>query len=104
LIIKKICCSESTRFTPRFQLYVVVRLERSFTIFGIVAVSPMLVCYAFKDRILWFIFAFAVACALGSIYGFLQSAWPIRCRRGDLVDRRLAPLVDKAAPVALNWS
>ena len=24
----------------------------------------------------WFVLAFALACALGSIYGFLQGAWP----------------------------
>jgi len=36
----------------------------------------MLVFYALEKRSPWFIFAFAVACALGSIYGFLQGAWP----------------------------
>ena len=24
----------------------------------------------------WFVLGFAVACALGSVYGFLQGAWP----------------------------
>jgi hypothetical protein len=46
------------------------------TAFGLFAVSAMLVCYACEDRSSWFILAFAVACALGSIYGFLQGAWP----------------------------
>jgi hypothetical protein len=36
----------------------------------------MLVCYAFEHRGPWWIFGFAVACALGSAYGFLQGAWP----------------------------
>ncbi len=36
----------------------------------------MLVCYAFEDRSPWFILAFAAACALGSVYAFLQGAWP----------------------------
>jgi hypothetical protein len=36
----------------------------------------MLVCYALEDRSRWFVFGFAWACALGSIYGFLQGAWP----------------------------
>jgi hypothetical protein len=36
----------------------------------------MLVCYALEQRSSWFIFAFAVACVLGSAYGFLQGAWP----------------------------
>ena len=46
------------------------------SLFGLFAVSAMLVCYAFEDRSPWFILAFAGACALGSIYGFLQGAWP----------------------------
>ena len=46
------------------------------TLFGLFAVSVMLVCYAFEDRSPWFILGFAFACALGSIYGFLQGAWP----------------------------
>ena len=36
----------------------------------------MLVCYAMEDRNRLFILGFAAACALGSIYGFLQGAWP----------------------------
>jgi hypothetical protein len=46
------------------------------TLFGLVAVTAMLVCYAFESRSHWFILAFAVSCALGSVYGFLQGAWP----------------------------
>ncbi len=46
------------------------------TIFGLFAVSSMLVCYAFEKRSPWFILGFAVACMLGSTYGFLQGAWP----------------------------
>ena len=46
------------------------------TLFGLFAVSAMLVCYALEDRHPRFVFGFAVACALGSIYGFLQGAWP----------------------------
>ena len=45
-------------------------------LFGLFAVTAMLVCYALEDRDHFFIFAFAVACALGSAYGFLQGAWP----------------------------
>lgn len=36
----------------------------------------MLVFYALEARSPWFIVAFAGACALGSLYGFLQGAWP----------------------------
>jgi hypothetical protein len=46
------------------------------TLFGLFAVSAMLLFYAVEDRSPWFILAFAGACALGSAYGFLQGAWP----------------------------
>ena len=44
--------------------------------FGLFAVTSMLVTYALEARSPWFILGFAGACALGSIYGFLQGAWP----------------------------
>ena len=46
------------------------------TFFGLAAVTLMLVFYALEDRSPRFSLAFAGACALGSIYGFLQGAWP----------------------------
>jgi hypothetical protein len=46
------------------------------TLFGLIAVTAMLVCYALEDRSRWYTLAFAGACALGSAYGFLQGAWP----------------------------
>lgn len=46
------------------------------TLFGLFAVSAMLVFYAFEDYSPWFVLAFAAACAMGSVYGFLQGAWP----------------------------
>ena len=46
------------------------------TLFGLFAGTAMLVCYALEARSRWFILAFAAACLLGSIYGFLQGAWP----------------------------
>jgi hypothetical protein len=46
------------------------------TLFGLVAVSAMLLCYAFEDRSRWWVLGFAAACASGSLYGFLQGAWP----------------------------
>jgi hypothetical protein len=45
-------------------------------LFGLFAVTAMLVCYALEDRSHWFALTFAAACLLGSIYGFLQGAWP----------------------------
>ena len=44
--------------------------------FGLFAVTAMLIFYAFEKRSAWFVFAFALACVLASIYGFLQGAWP----------------------------
>jgi hypothetical protein len=46
------------------------------TLFGIGAVTAMLVTYALEARSSWFVLGFAAACALGSVYGFLQGAWP----------------------------
>jgi hypothetical protein len=46
------------------------------TLFGLIAVTAMLACYALEDRHHGFILGFAVACGLGSAYGFLQGAWP----------------------------
>jgi len=44
--------------------------------FGLVAVSLMLAFYAAEDLSPWFVVAFAGACLLASLYGFLQGAWP----------------------------
>jgi hypothetical protein len=45
-------------------------------LFGLAAVTLMLVTYALEGRSRWFILAFAFSCWLGSAYGFLQGAWP----------------------------
>ncbi len=46
------------------------------SIFGLAAVTLMLIFYALEDRSPWMILAFAGACLLASLYGFLQGAWP----------------------------
>ena len=46
------------------------------TLFGLLAVTAMLVFYALEDRSHWYVLAFAGACGLASAYGFLQGAWP----------------------------
>ncbi len=46
------------------------------TLFGLLAVTAMLVTYALEDRSPWFILAFAGACGLASTYGFLAGTWP----------------------------
>jgi hypothetical protein len=48
----------------------------SLNVFGLFAVTAMLVCYSFESHSRWFILAFAASCLLGSTYGFLQGAWP----------------------------
>jgi len=50
--------------------------KMALTVFGVFAVTAMLVCYALETRSPWFIFAFAISCVLASAYGFLQGAWP----------------------------
>ncbi len=46
------------------------------SLYGLGAVTLMLVCYALEDRGAGYVLAFAAACLLASIYGFLQGAWP----------------------------
>jgi branched-subunit amino acid transport protein AzlD len=46
------------------------------SVFGLTAVTAMLIFYALEDRSPAFILAFAAACTLASLYGFLQGAWP----------------------------
>lgn len=46
------------------------------TAFGLFAVVAMVVCYSLEERSRRYTLAFAVACLLGSAYGFLQGAWP----------------------------
>jgi len=46
------------------------------SLFGLFAVTLMLVAYALEHRSPWFVLLFAAACALGSAYGFAQGAWP----------------------------
>lgn len=44
--------------------------------FGVLAVTAMLVFYALEERAPVFTLWFAAACAASSVYGFLQGAWP----------------------------
>jgi len=46
------------------------------TAYGLLAVSLMLVFYALENRAPVFVLLFAIACLMGSVYGFLQGAWP----------------------------
>lgn len=49
------------------------------TLFGVLAVTAMLVFYALEERSPVFVLLFACACAASSVYGFLQGAWPFAC-------------------------
>ena len=46
------------------------------TAFGLLAVTAMMLCYALEQHGHWYTLGFAAACGLGSVYGFLQGAWP----------------------------
>jgi hypothetical protein len=46
------------------------------SLFGLFAVSVMVLCYAMENCHPGFILAFAASCLLASVYGFLQGAWP----------------------------
>lgn len=46
------------------------------TVYGVAALTFMMVMYALESRGQRFVFGFACGCALSSIYGFLSGAWP----------------------------
>jgi len=46
------------------------------TIFGLLALTAGMLCYALEDPSTWFTLAFAIACICGSLYGFMKGAWP----------------------------
>ena len=46
------------------------------TIYGVCAVTFMMVMYALEPRGRGFVLAFAAGCLLSSAYGFLSGAWP----------------------------
>ncbi len=46
------------------------------TIYGVCAVSFMMVMYALERHGQPFVLAFALGCVLSSVYGFLSGAWP----------------------------
>ena len=46
------------------------------TLFGLFAVTAMVLFYAFEKRGPGCVLGFAASCVCASIYGFLQGAWP----------------------------
>jgi hypothetical protein len=48
----------------------------SLTLYGVVALTFMMSMYALEKRGRLFVAAFALGCALSSVYGFASGAWP----------------------------
>jgi len=46
------------------------------TVYGVVALSFMMVMYALEHRGRGYILGFAAGCVASSLYGFLAGAWP----------------------------
>ena len=46
------------------------------TLYGVSALTFMMVMYALEGRGRGFVLTFAVGCVLSSVYGFLSGAWP----------------------------
>ena len=49
------------------------------TVFGVAALTFMMLMYAAERRHHAFVLAFAIGCALSSGYGFASGAWPFGC-------------------------
>ena len=61
------------------------------SLFGLFAVTAMLVCYALEDRSTWYILAFSGACAWVGIR-FPARRMALRSSGGGLGRNRLAPM------------
>jgi hypothetical protein len=46
------------------------------TIYGVCVLTFMMLMYALESRHRGFVLAFALGCALSSVYGFLSGTWP----------------------------
>lgn len=46
------------------------------TVYGVLALTFMMLMYALEGRHRRYVLAFAVGCALASSYGFASGAWP----------------------------
>jgi len=46
------------------------------TIYGVIALSFMMLMYALESRGRRFVVLFALGCVLSSVYGFASGAWP----------------------------
>jgi len=46
------------------------------TLFGVAALSVMLICYALERKSSWYTLGMALACVAAAAYGFLEGTWP----------------------------
>jgi hypothetical protein len=46
------------------------------TVYGVIALSFMMLMYALESRGRRFVVLFALGCVLSSVYGFASGAWP----------------------------
>jgi hypothetical protein len=70
------------------------------TLYGVVALTFMMVMYALESRGRHYILAFALGCVLSSAYGFLSGAWPfgiVELIWAAIAVRRWASVPDVAA-------
>lgn len=51
-------------------------MKTAVTIYGVIAVTFMMIMYALEGRHRRFVLGFAVGCVLSAVYGFLAGAWP----------------------------
>jgi hypothetical protein len=58
------------------------------TVFGVLALTFMMVAYSLERRHRGFTLAFAFGCLLSSVYGFLIGAWPLESWRSSGVGLR----------------
>ncbi|MEI6449187.1 MAG: hypothetical protein WCP98_04455 [Actinomycetes bacterium] len=76
------------------------------TLYGVAAVTFMMVMYALEGHGRGFILAFAAGCLLSSLYGFLAGAWPFGVVEliwtGVAVRRYLAAGGDRAVDTKLS--
>jgi hypothetical protein len=74
------------------------------TVYGVLALTFMMVMYALERRSRFFVALFGFGCVLSSAYGFLSGAWPFGVVEAvwSLVAfaryRRLSKGLDSAAP------
>ena len=65
------------------------------TVFGVLALSFMMLMYALERRGSRFVLAFVCGCALSSVYGFLAGIWPfgvVELVWGGIAARRFVQL------------